>query len=220
MLYTTLFFDLDDTLYSPTARLWDAIRQRMTLYMIERLHIPAERVEALRQLYLETYGTTLRGLQHNYPVDTEEYLQYVHDLPLADFIQPDPELRQMVLSLPQRRWIFTNADAAHAQRVLAVLGLEGCFEGIIDVRATQFTNKPDPQAYRLALQIASEQQAEPCILLDDALRNLAPARQLGFTTILVNPNPAQPGSNGFQPHYTIPRLIDLPTILPELWTGK
>lgn len=220
MVYTSLFFDLDDTLYPPTARLWEAIRQRMSFYMVNRLRIPAEQVEALRQHYLENYGTTLRGLQQDYPVDTEDYLHYVHNLPLAEFIQPDPDLREMLLSLPQRRWIFTNADAAHARRVLQTLELENVFEGIIDVRAIDFSNKPDPQAYLRALQIAGEQIPAACIIFDDAPRNLAPARQLGFTTILVNPSPALPGPNGFQPHYTIPQLIELPSILPDLWTGK
>ena len=204
MVYTTLFFDLDDTLYPPTAMLWAAIRQRMGTYMVERLNIPSDQVDRLRQHYLENFGTTLRGLQQAYPVDAEDYLHYVHDLPLADFIQPDPRLRQMLLSLPHRRWIFTNADTAHARRVLRVLDLEPCFEGIIDVRALGYANKPQPEAYRQALLITGEAHPETCIILDDAMRNLAPARQLGFTTILVNPNPASASPNGFQPHYTLP----------------
>lgn len=217
MTFTTLFFDLDDTLYPPTTRLWDAIRQRMSDYMMERLKIPADQVDQLRHHYLEHFGTTLRGLQQEYPVDTEEYLHYVHDLPLADFIQPDPKLRQMLLSLKQRKWIFTNADDSHAHRVLQVLDLADCFEGIIDVRAIGFTNKPDPEAYLRALQMAGEQQPQNCIILDDAMRNLIPARQMGFTTILVNSSPAPASPNGSQPHYNIPHLLDLCTILPELW---
>lgn len=212
MRHTTVFFDLDDTLYPAEAGLWLAIRNRMSLYMIERMGLPPQQVEAMRKSYLETYGTTLRGLQHNFQIDTNEYLAYVHDLPLHEFIHPDPFVRQMLLSMPQKRWIFTNADSLHAQRVLATLKLEGCFEGIIDVRAMDFLNKPDPLAYRRALEIAGVDNPHDCVLLDDAARNLGPAREMGFTTVLVNPDFE---NNSAQ--YHICSIRDLPGVMPELW---
>ncbi len=56
-------------------------------------------------------GTTMRGLQIHHQIDTDDYLAYVHDLPLHDYLYPNPQLRSLLTSLPQRRWIFTNADA-------------------------------------------------------------------------------------------------------------
>lgn len=212
MRFTTAFFDLDDTLYPAEAGLWLAIRNRMSFYMIERMGLPPEQVDAMRKSYLDTYGTTLRGLQHNFHIDTNDYLAYVHDLPLHEFIRPDPSVRQMLLSMPQKRWIFTNADKQHALRVLATLNLEGCFDGIIDVRAMDFLNKPDPMAYRRALEIAGVDDPHDCVLLDDAERNLGPAREMGFTTVLVNPNFE---NNSAQ--YHICSIRDLPGVLPELW---
>jgi FMN phosphatase YigB (HAD superfamily) len=47
MRFSTLFFDLDDTLYPNSTGLWNAIKHRMTLYMHERLGIPAEKVPQL-----------------------------------------------------------------------------------------------------------------------------------------------------------------------------
>lgn len=212
MRYTTVFFDLDDTLYPVEAGLWQAIRNRMSQYMVERMGLPADQVDTMRKSYLDTYGTTLRGLQHNFQIDSDDYLAYVHDLPLQNFIQPDPAVRQMLLSLPRQRWIFTNADIHHAQRVLTTLDLEGCFNGIIDVKAMDFLNKPDPLAYYCALEIAGATDPHACVLLDDAARNLEPARQMGFTTVLVNPiyqnNSAE---------YQITSIRDLPKALPELW---
>lgn len=212
MRYTTAFFDLDDTLYPGEAGLWAAIRSRMSQYMIERMGLPAGQVDEMRKQYLETYGTTLRGLQHNFHIDADEYLAYVHDLPLDQFIRPEPAIRQMLLGLPLQRWIFTNADSQHAQRVLATLDLEGCFHGIIDVRAMNFLNKPDPLAYRRAMEIAGVDDPHTCVLLDDAERNLEPARQLGFITVLVNPV-RQNNSAAYHIH----TLRDLPKVLPELW---
>jgi len=82
MRFSHIFFDLDDTLYPSTNGLWNSIRQRMNEYMLERLNIPPEQVAIIRRRYFETYGTTLRGLQLHYQVDADEFLAYVHDLPI------------------------------------------------------------------------------------------------------------------------------------------
>lgn len=215
MSLKTLFFDLDDTLYDSSCGLWEAIRIRMGRYMEERLGLAPEEANRLRHEYFTNYGTTLRGLQFHHQVNVDEYLAYVHDLPLTQFIQPDPELRRMLTSLPQRKFIFTNADREHAARVLQVLQLEDCFDGIIDVRAIDFVCKPDPLAYRLALKLSGENNPASCLLVDDSIRNLAPARLMGFTTVLV-------GSTGSDPAtvHAISQLKQLPQALPDLWNGK
>lgn len=212
MRFSHIFFDLDDTLYPSTNGLWDSIRQRMNEYMLERLNIPPERVAVIRRQYFETYGTTLRGLQLHYQVDADDFLAYVHDLPIETVISPDPGLRTLLQSLSQPKWIFTNADANHAGRVLSALGVRDCFNGIIDIRAMNFICKPDPQAYQIALNKVGESIPENCVYLDDATRNLAPAFEMGFFTILVSSNGNEPMAK-----HTINRPHDLPRVLPELW---
>ncbi|NJD59536.1 MAG: pyrimidine 5'-nucleotidase, partial [Anaerolineae bacterium] len=71
----------------------------MNIYMQKFIDRPVDEIAKIRQQYLEQYGTTLRGLQAYYEVDTEEYLAFVHDLPLEEFFMPDPPLRQYILSL-------------------------------------------------------------------------------------------------------------------------
>jgi pyrimidine 5'-nucleotidase len=212
MCYKILFFDLDDTLYDSSNGLWEAIRARMGLYMFERLRLPPDQVPILRRKYFETYGTTLRGLQIHHQVDANDYLNYVHDLPLENFLRPDPQLRTMLLRLPQAKWIFTNADADHARRVMRILGVEDCFQGIIDVRALGFHCKPEVAAYQLAMKLAGEEDPRRCVLIDDSARNLAVARWLGFTTVLVGRDGADPSAD-----YSIPRIHDLPKAIPELF---
>ncbi len=219
MSYTTLFFDLDDTLYPATTGLWPAIRDRMSEYMVERLGLPMEEVIPLRRHYFETYGTTLRGLQKHFQVDADEYLAYVHDLPLERYIQPNASLVAILESLPQRKWVFTNADDAHARRVLMALGLAGCFHGIADVRALHFYCKPEKEAYQRALLLAGEAEANHCVLFDDSPRNLVPAADMGFTTVLVaiNEPAVQAASDRPGINYVIPSLTCLPQALPQLW---
>lgn len=187
MTLSTLFFDLDDTLYPADSGLWHQIRDRIGLYMLERLQIPAAEIPALREKLFRQYGTTLRGLQMTYSVEVADFLAFVHAVPLADYIHPNPALRSILEALPARKWIFTNADVNHARRVLKVLELEACFEGIVDVVALDPYCKPMPQAFELALKLAGETDPRQCALIDDIPRTTRAARELGFFSILCAP---------------------------------
>jgi pyrimidine 5'-nucleotidase len=212
MNFSTLFVDLDDTIYPNDNGLWGAIRDRMAQYMEHQLGFPREEIPEIRRSYFETYGTTLRGLQINYQVDADEYLTYVHDLPLEKYIKPDEQIRDLLTSLHQRKWIFTNSDIRHAQRVLSVLDISDCFEGIIDIHALSFYCKPELQAYKNALSIAGESNPEHCVMLDDAPRNLVPAKQIGMKTVLVGVHPSDASAD-----FSIKSIHELPFAMPELW---
>jgi putative hydrolase of the HAD superfamily len=214
MNWSVLFFDLDDTLYSNSNGLWEAIRGRMNDYLLDPLGFPADEIQFIRRHYFETYGTTLRGLQMNHSVDADEYLAYVHDLPLEDYLSPDLELKKMLASLPEQKWILTNADANHANRVLNILGLEGCFAGIIDVVALDYQCKPQNEAYQRALDLADSSNPANCIIFEDSLRNLVPAHELGFTTVMVGTEEKHSGVD-----YSVKNLLDLPQVFPQLWTA-
>lgn len=204
MPFSTLFFDLDDTLYPADSGVWAEIRDRIGRYMVERLGLPAKEVPAMRDHLFKTYGTTLRGLEVTMHVDPHDYLAFVHDVPVDRYIQPNPQLRELLQRLPQHKVIFTNADAAHARRVLRVLQLEDCFERIIDILDIQPYCKPMPQAFEIALRLAGASQPQQCVLLDDGPRNLSAARQLGFYTVQVGD--LQADSPG---HASIARINDL-----------
>jgi len=216
MRFKTLFFDLDDTVYPHTVGLWEEIRRRMDVYMYERLNLSREEIPKLRRYYLDTYGTTLRGLQNTMHIDAQDFLAYVHNIPIQQYLKSNKALRHILLSLPQRRWIFTNSDRSHAQRVLSTLGLLDCFEGIVDVNLLEFVPKPDPQAFIKVLSLA-EARAETSVFFDDAVRNLDIAGKMGFTTVLVGPN-SQLNQNGFD--YHLQRLEELPDSLPWLWDNQ
>src|SRR6476620_5625896 len=137
-------FDLDDTLYPASCGLWPVLVMRMEQYMIERLGIAAQSVPEMRRRYLAGFGSTLNGLRREYNIDAIEYLAFVHDVPLEQFIQPQPLLSEMLGRLPLEKVIFTNADAPHARRVLATLGVAEHLPLIVAVHSTDFFNKPDP----------------------------------------------------------------------------
>lgn len=183
MAYTTAFFDLDDTLYPATSGVWDAIGDRINQFMHERAGIPKDQVHDLRETLYRTYGTTLRGLKITRGIDELDYLAYVHDIPLHEYIAPDERVPELLRAIPLRKVIFTNADQAHARRVLSFLGLTDCFEQIIDILAISPYCKPMPEAFQHALALAGAPRAAEAILIDDAAHNLRAAKAEGFYTI-------------------------------------
>jgi pyrimidine 5'-nucleotidase len=209
MRFSTFFFDLDETLYPPSSGLWTAIRERINAFMHERMGIPPEQIEVLREQYFREYGTTLRGLQANYKVDMDEYLAFVHNVPLEVYLQPNPELRGILEALAARKFIFTNADSLHANRVLDVLNLQGLFDGILDVHTITPYCKPMPESFELALQVAGSSDPQTCALLDDQARITRAARSLGLYTILVGKETAGEDADAALIKWTdLPGLLD------------
>lgn len=207
-----LVFDLDQTLYSRQSGLMQAIGQRITQYMIERMDMDPEVVPELRRRYYKQYGTTSRGLSALHGLDVEDYMDYVHDLPLKEYIGPDPELDAVLSGLPQQKVIFTNATAAHAHAVLRVMQLAHHFEGVYDVYFCDNEGKPALSAYQRLLG-ALEAVAENCLLIEDSVANLKPAQSLGMTTVLVDP-PPDVELEGVD--YVIPRVAEIAGVVREL----
>jgi putative hydrolase of the HAD superfamily len=182
--FTTIFFDLDDTLYPASSGLWPTLKARMNQYMIEQMGIPPEDVPGLREKYFRRYGTTLRGLQANHNVDVQDFLAYVHNVKLTDYIHPDPVQQAVLASLPTRNLIFTNSDVNHARRVLNVLQIEKYFSDIVDVNRMAPYCKPNSEAFALAMQAAGENDPSNCIMIDDLPHTTKVASSLGLYSVL------------------------------------
>ncbi|KAK3034273.1 hypothetical protein RJ639_032208 [Escallonia herrerae] len=130
--YDCLLFDLDDTLYPLSSGLAAGCLKNIGDYMVEKLGIDESKISDLCNLLYKNYGTTMAGLRAiGYDFDYDEYHSFVHGRLPYENLKPDPVLRSLLLSLPIRKVIFTNADKIHAVKVLRILGLEECFEGII-----------------------------------------------------------------------------------------
>ncbi|HET7011410.1 MAG TPA: pyrimidine 5'-nucleotidase [Anaerolineales bacterium] len=209
--FRILFLDLDDTLYASATGLWSAIGVRILRFMVEIAGVPSDRASSLRDEYFHRYGTTLTGLRLHQGIDPLQYLRYVHDLPLADYLQPDPATRAILAAIPLRKIVLTNADRWHAGRVLDRLGLDGVVDQIIDVIDLDWLHKPDERAYRRAMELARESEAAACLLLDDITRNLEPAAKMGMTTVLVGTKDPPPGFG-----HQIDSMHDLPALLTKL----
>ncbi|KAJ0027714.1 hypothetical protein Pint_35403 [Pistacia integerrima] len=140
--YDCLLFDLDDTLYPYSSGIAAATGKNIQDFMVEKLGIDRSKITELGNLLYKHYGTTMAGLRAiGYDFDYDEYHSFVHGRLPYENIKPDPVIRSLLLSLPIRKIIFTNADKDHAVKALNRLGLEDCFEGIICFETLNPTHK-------------------------------------------------------------------------------
>ncbi len=207
MTWEALFFDLDGTLYHPEQGLWQAVGRRIEAFLQQYLGLSPQEARQQRLRFAERYGTTLRGLQEEHGLDPWEYLTYVGQVPVEEYIHPDPHLRTLLASLPYPKWVFTNADAPYARRVLRSLGVEDLFQGIIDIQAMGWVPKPQKEAFRRAWAAAGVRHPARTLLVDDLVRNVRGALEAGMAAVLVHPQPPA------EPLPWIPSLEHLPAWL-------
>ncbi|WP_298286327.1 pyrimidine 5'-nucleotidase [Novosphingobium sp.] len=177
-------FDLDNTLYPPSTRLFDQIDQRMGQFIQDLLGCDATEARRVQKLYFHDHGTTLSGLMHYHATEPREFLDYVHDIDMAP-LAAAPRLASRLAALPGRKILFTNGDDAYAMRVLKGLGLELSFEGIWDIHAMEYRPKPEPSAYTGMIE-AFGIVPETAVFVEDMARNLAPAKALGMQTVWLD----------------------------------
>jgi len=182
----TWLFDLDNTLYPVESGFMREIEGRMTDFVARVAGLPRDEAYKLQKAYLAQHGLTLRGLMLHHGVDPAEFHALFHDLSLESLTH-DPELVAAIERLPGRRVIFTNADEVHARRVLARLGLLDLFPEVFHIGSFDYLPKPDPAPFR---RMADEHGVAPAAtaFFEDSERNLAPAAELGMTTVLVGPH--------------------------------
>lgn len=180
-------FDLDNTLYPPSARLFDQIEQRMTDWVMTSLGVDRARADHLRRHYWETYGTTLAGLMAEHGADPGPYLTDVHDIDFSA-LRPDPALAAGIAALPGRRIVYTNGCAPYAERVLEARGLSGLFDAIYGVEHAGFRPKPERAAFETIFAADGLDPARGAMFEDDP-RNLAAPHAMGMRTVHVAPDP-------------------------------
>lgn len=192
----TWLFDLDNTLYPVETEFMPLIEGRMTDFMEKVTGLPRDEARAIQKKYYHAHGTTLAGLIAHHDIDPEDFLTEVHDVSL-DRLTPDVRMGEALMRLPGRRLVFTNGSAAHAERVLERLQIAHAFEDIFHISAADYIPKPSPLTFE-KMMARHGVSAVGSAFFEDSEVNLAPAAQLGMTTVLVGPHAAGSTANFVQ----------------------
>lgn len=180
-----VWFDIDNTLYSASTKISQAMGQRIHAYFVT-LGLDEDEASELHHSYYTQYGLALRGLTRHHNIDPMDFDRKCDGtLPLDDLIKPDPRLRKLFQDLDRtkvRVWALTNAYKTHAQRVLKILDLEDQIEGLVycDYQQIGFTCKPEPDYYHNAMKQANVSDPSKCYFVDDSRLNVRSAKELGW----------------------------------------
>jgi putative hydrolase of the HAD superfamily len=209
----TWVFDLDNTLYPSSCRLYLEVEQRMARYIMDELKLDLEGAHALRRRYFQEHGTTLRGLMNEYGIEPDRFLDYVHEIDVSP-VQPAPALARALMALPGRKLVFTNGTRRHATRVLERLEIAGHFDAIHDIVAIEYRPKPNAAGYRALVDTYAIVPTRAA-MIEDMARNLPPAAALGMTTIWLRggPHAEVDAAHAAAIHHT---FEDLPSFLAAL----
>ncbi len=183
----TWVFDLDNTLYPPSADLFGQMDGRFSAY-VERL-TGLDRPSALRlcREYWDTYGSTLTGLMEHHDVDPHDFLADVHDIDISHLTE-DEALTKSIKALKGRRIVFTNGSQNHAKRVLAARGLTRQFDAVYGVEHADFKPKPLQDAFT-SVFTKDGVVANQAAMFEDEARNLAVPHAMGMRTVHVHELP-------------------------------
>jgi putative hydrolase of the HAD superfamily len=209
-------FDLDNCLYPASNRLFELIDERMGGYIERLLGCDPAEARRVQKSHFHEHGTTLSGLMAEHDVDPHDFLGDVHDIAL-DRIVPDERLAAGLARLPGRKFLFTNGDEPYARRVLAAIGVDGHFDGLHDIHASEYKPKPDPHGYALLCRRFAIDPAH-ALMVEDMAGNLRSAKALGMTTVWVD-NGSERGAHGAEPAFIDHTIADvgewLETILED-----
>jgi putative hydrolase of the HAD superfamily len=204
----TWIFDLDNTLYPASCRLFDQIHARMQSFIALRLGLTPEAALTVQKTYFREHGTTMRGLMIVDRIDPHEFMAYVHDVDLA-CVPADPALAAALTALPGRKIVHTNGSVAHAERVLDHLGVATSFCGIVDIAMAGFEPKPGLAGYHELLRRHAV-EPETALMVEDMAKNLVPAAALGMTTAWLRGTIdwAAAGAEGDHIHHIVDDLAE------------
>ncbi|MDX8351372.1 pyrimidine 5'-nucleotidase [Cognatiyoonia sp. IB215182] len=182
----TWVFDLDNTLYPPSADLFGLMDARFSAYVTRLTGLDEEQALKLCAEYWLDYGSTLAGLIEHHDVDPHDFLADVHDIDISH-LEPCEALIEALRALPGRKVVYTNGSHNHAKRVLAARGLSRQFDAVYGVEHADFTPKPHHDAF--ARIFAKDGIAAPSsAMFEDEERNLKVPHAMGMKTVHVHPD--------------------------------
>ena len=215
----TWVFDLDNTLYPASCRLFDQIDVKMGEYVSRALGVSYADAKLRQKELFYKHGTTLRGMMQEHDLKPEGFLDYVHNIDYSP-IAADAALALAIEKLPGRKLVFTAGTVAHATRAMDRLGVTHLFEDIFDIVHADYVPKPQREPYDSFL-LRHDVNPKRSAMFEDIARNLEVPHALGMVTVLVTHDDNRDakhlneGADGAHVHH---RTNDLASFLSNLFS--
>jgi putative hydrolase of the HAD superfamily len=179
-------FDLDNTLYSGQTKVFSEIDKKMSSFISKKMNIDLTKAKEIQKTYFYESGTTLSGLMKHDGIDPHEFLEFVHDIDIS-WLPKDLLLKEELIKIKEKKYIFTNGSHAHVENVTKQLGIDGLFDGAFDIVDANFVPKPHIDPYK---KIIKKFNLDPkqSILIEDIAHNLEQAKNLGMKTCWLENN--------------------------------
>ncbi len=207
-------FDYDLTLYGEEERfVLNSLDHRISLFVQKVVGCDFETAHKVRTDYLERFGTTLSGLMALHHTNPEDFFDFIHEPEFLIYPKVSPEKLALLKSLEGHRYVFTNGRGDWSRAGMAHMQIDCAIEDVFDLKRMNWEGKPHASAYEKAEKwlesrgvfCKKDADKSQIVLLEDSLRNLEPAHERGWTTVLVNPNIQAPAWVDFH----IPHLLNL-----------
>jgi putative hydrolase of the HAD superfamily len=206
-------FDLDNTLYSGQTKLFSEVDKKMSAFISKKMNVDLVKAKEIQKKYFYEYGTTLSGLMKKDDIDPHDFLEFVHDIDIS-WLPKDVKLREELLKIKEKKYIFTNGSHAHVENVTKQLGIDGLFDGVFDIVDANFVPKPQVDPYK---KIIKKFNIEPTksILIEDIAHNLEQAKNLGMKTCWLENEETFAKKDANKPYIDY-KIKSLPSFLQEI----
>ena len=206
-------FDLDNTLYSGQTKVFSEVDKKMSSFISKKFNVDLIKAREIQKKYFYEYGTTLSGLMKQDGIDPHDFLEFVHDIDIS-WLPKDLKLREELIKIKEKKFIFTNGSHAHVENVTKQLGIDGLFDGTFDIVDANFVPKPHVDPYK---KIIKKFNIEPTksILIEDIAHNLEQAKNLGMKTCWLENDEAFAKKDANKPYIDY-KIKSLPSFLQEI----
>ena len=178
-------FDCDGVLYKDLDAVFGQVSKKMGEYISRKLNVDLKKAKELQRNYFHQYNTSLNGLMIHHKIDPHEFLEYVHDIDL-DFLKKDTVLREELLKLDAKKFVYTNGSRDHVNNITKHLGIDDLFDGVFDIVDGQFIPKPQIEPFKVLIK-KFDINPEETVFIEDIAKNLSVKKELNLKTVwLIN----------------------------------
>ena len=206
-------FDLDNTLYSGQTKVFSEVSKNMSSYISKKLDIDLLEAKELQKKYFYENGTTLSGLMRYDKIDPHEFLEFVHNIDIS-WLPKDLLLRQELIKIKEKKYIFSNGSHFHVENVTKQLGIEDLFDGAFAITDADFIPKPNIESYKKMIK-KFDLDPKKSILIEDIAHNLEQAKNLGMKTCWLENNDTFAKKDADKPYIDY-KIKSLPSFLQEI----